>query len=58
MTEDKLVRQEVVNPGSVWLLHSVMSDCTARFIIWGCGSSNSDLRLDFFDNEGVQIPVA
>ena len=56
MTEDKLVRQEVVNPGSVWLLHSVMSDCTARFIIWGCGSSNSDLRLDFFDNDGVQIP--
>ena len=56
MTEDKLVRQEVVNPGSVWLLHSIMSDCNARFIIWGCGGSNNDLALDSFDLDGAKIP--
>lgn len=47
--------RQVVNAGSVWLLHSIMSDCTARFIIWGCGGSNNDLGLDFFAN-GQRIP--
>jgi membrane peptidoglycan carboxypeptidase len=45
----------VVNAGSVWLLHSIMSDCTARFLIWPCGTSNDDLSLDSFVN-GVKIP--
>jgi len=52
---DDLVKKPVVNPGSVWMVHSIMSDCTARFLIWGCGSSNDDLALDFFVN-GVKIP--
>ncbi|GIW13885.1 MAG: hypothetical protein KatS3mg062_1324 [Tepidiforma sp.] len=47
--------RQVVDAGSVWLLHSIMSDCTARFIIWGCGGSNNDLGLDFFAN-GQRIP--
>jgi membrane peptidoglycan carboxypeptidase len=47
--------KQVVNAGSVWLLHSIMSDCTARFIIWNCGGSNSDLGLDFYAN-GTKIP--
>ncbi|MFN8615588.1 MAG: transglycosylase domain-containing protein [Dehalococcoidia bacterium] len=46
--------KQVVNAGSVWLLHSIMSDCTARFVIWSCGGSNTDLGLDFSD--GVKIP--
>lgn len=50
-------RIQVVDAGSVWLLHSVMSDCTARYIIWGCGGSNDDLRLDAFDLDGVKIPT-
>jgi len=50
-----LQKREVVNPGSVWMLHSIMSDCTARFLIWSCGSSNTDLSLDFF-LDGVKIP--
>ncbi len=50
-----LQRVETVNPGSVWLLHSIMSDCTARFLIWQCGSSNSDTLLDVFAN-GVKVP--
>lgn len=33
-----------------------MSDCTARFIIWGCGGSNDDLALDFFMDNGVKVP--
>ncbi|MEO8541570.1 MAG: transglycosylase domain-containing protein [bacterium] len=49
--------KQVVNAGSVWLLHSIMSDCTARFIIWGCGGSNTDLGLDFY-SDGVKIPSA
>lgn len=47
--------RQVIDAGSVWLLHSIMSDCTARFIIWGCGGSNSDLGLDFYAN-GQRIP--
>ena len=50
-----LQEQRVVNAGSVWLLHSIMSDCTARFIIWTCGSSNDDLSLDFY-SDGVKVP--
>jgi membrane peptidoglycan carboxypeptidase len=44
-------RLRTVDAGSVWLLHTIMSDCTARFIIWGCGADNEDLRLDTFVNE-------
>ncbi|MGE5596718.1 MAG: transglycosylase domain-containing protein [Hyphomicrobiales bacterium] len=51
-----LQRKQVVDAGSVWLLHSIMSDCTARFIIWGCGSSNSDLGLDFVLSDGSKVP--
>ncbi|MDZ7728494.1 MAG: hypothetical protein U5Q44_10080 [Dehalococcoidia bacterium] len=43
---DEPERQQVMNPGSVWLLHSIMSDCTARYIIWGCGGSNDGGGLD------------
>lgn len=46
-------RQQVVDAGSVWLLHSIMSDCRARAIIWGCGGSNRDNSLDFFIETGV-----
>jgi len=51
-----LQRVQVMNPGSVWMLHTIMSDCTARVIIWGCGSSNDDLGLDVF-LDGVKIPM-
>ncbi len=51
-----LVRKQVVNAGSVWMLNSIMSDCKARFIIWGCGASNNDLSLDSFV-DGVKIPT-
>lgn len=54
-TEPEPQRIQAVDPGSVWLLHSIMSDCTARFIIWGCGNSNDDIRLDFYAN-GVKVP--
>ncbi|MGE3076932.1 MAG: transglycosylase domain-containing protein [Dehalococcoidia bacterium] len=52
---DQRVSKQTIDAGSVWLVHSIMNDCTARFIIWGCGRSNTDLGLDFFAN-GVQIP--
>ncbi len=48
-------REQVVDAGSVWLLHSIMSDCNARFVIWGCGSSNDDNNLDVF-LDGTKIP--
>jgi hypothetical protein len=32
-----------------------MSDCNARFIIWGCGSDNDGAGLDFFV-DGTKIP--
>ena len=54
-TEPEPVRQQVVDAGSVWLLHSIMSDCNARFIIWSCGGSNQDTALDFYAS-GVRIP--
>ena len=54
-TEPEPQTKQVVNAGSVWLLHSIMSDCTARFIIWSCGGSNTDLGLDFY-SDGVKIP--
>ncbi|MEO6044206.1 MAG: transglycosylase domain-containing protein [Tepidiformaceae bacterium] len=50
-----LQKTQVVDAGSVWMVHSIMNDCTARFIIWTCGSSNTDLNLDFF-SDGVKIP--
>ncbi|MFN8507397.1 MAG: transglycosylase domain-containing protein [Dehalococcoidia bacterium] len=53
---DDLVRKAVVDPESVWLLHSVMSDCTARWIIWPCGGSNDDNLLDAF-LDGTKIPM-
>jgi len=49
--------RQVVNAGSVWLLDSIMSDCQARWIIWGCGTSNGDLRLDSFMSDGQMIPT-
>ncbi|MGE0600040.1 MAG: transglycosylase domain-containing protein [Dehalococcoidia bacterium] len=52
---DDLQKVQVVNPGSVWMLHSIMSDCTARFLIWQCGQNNDDLSLDVFAN-GVKVP--
>ncbi len=54
-TQPKPTEIQVVDAGSVWLLHSIMSDCTARFIIWGCGGSNNDRGLDFY-SDGVRIP--
>lgn len=48
-------RIRTVDAGAVWLLHSIMSDCTARFVIWGCGTNNEDLRLDAFVN-GERLP--
>ncbi|MCC7366432.1 MAG: penicillin-binding protein [Dehalococcoidia bacterium] len=55
-TANDLEKKQVVDGGSVWLLHSIMSDCNARFIIWGCGTSNTDVRLDFHTLEGVKVP--
>ncbi|MBK9343777.1 MAG: hypothetical protein IPN07_12260 [Dehalococcoidia bacterium] len=52
---DKRESKQTIDAGSVWLLHSIMSDCTARFVIWGCGGSNNDLGLDFYSG-GVKIP--
>jgi len=54
-TAGDLKKEQVVNAGSVWLLQSIQTDCTARFIIWGCGSSNTDTGLDAFV-DGVKIP--
>jgi membrane peptidoglycan carboxypeptidase len=48
--------RQVVDAGSAWLLHTVSSDCTNRFIIWSCGRNNDDLGLDFFAN-GQRIPA-
>ena len=36
-TANDLKKEQVVNAGSAWLLQSIQTDCTARFIIWGCG---------------------
>lgn len=55
-TQGDPIRKQVVTAGSVWLLHSIISDCTSRFIIWGCGGSNNDLALDIFV-EGVRVPA-
>ncbi len=49
-------RVEVVDPGSAWLLHSVLEDCQARWIIWSCGSSNEDTTLDVFVG-GQELPM-
>jgi membrane peptidoglycan carboxypeptidase len=54
-TQGEPERRQVVDAGSVWLVHSIISDCTSRFIIWGCGGSNNDLGLDAFV-DGVRIP--
>jgi membrane peptidoglycan carboxypeptidase len=49
---------QVVEPGTAWLLHSILSDCNARAIIWGCGGSNQDTALDFFiPGTGVRVPA-
>ncbi len=53
-----LQSKQVVNPGNVWQVVSIMSDCHARFIIWSCGSSNSDLDLDTFMPDGTLLPTA
>ena len=49
--------RQTVDAGSVWLLDSIMLDCTARFIIWGCGGSNQDLALDSFMADGTKVPT-
>lgn len=54
-TANDLQRKQVVDAGSVWLVHSIISDCTSRFIIWGCGTSNDDIRLDFV-LDGERVP--
>lgn len=55
-TQD-VTTKTVVDPPFVWMLHSIMSDCEARAIIWSCGRSNDDLALDFFmPNGGPKIP--
>jgi membrane peptidoglycan carboxypeptidase len=57
-TAGDLQRLQVVDGGSVWLVHSIISDCNSRFIIWGCGNSNDDLRLDFvLDGQAVPSGV-
>ncbi len=52
---EEVQRIRTVDASSVWLLHSIMSDCEARFVIWSCGQSNEDLGLDAFVN-GVKLP--
>jgi membrane peptidoglycan carboxypeptidase len=32
------VTEQVVDARQVWLVHSIMSDCSARLLIWGCNS--------------------
>jgi membrane peptidoglycan carboxypeptidase len=56
-TANDLKREQVVNAGSVWLTHSIISDCESRFIIWYCGSSNTDNNLDAFMADGTKIPM-
>ncbi|HKS91563.1 MAG TPA: transglycosylase domain-containing protein, partial [Tepidiformaceae bacterium] len=56
-TANDLKREQVVNAGSVWLTHSIISDCNSRFIIWYCGSSNTDNNLDAFMADGTKIPM-
>ncbi len=51
-----LQRKVVVNPANAWQTFSIMSDCTARRIIWPCGRSNDDLSLDAFMPDGTKIP--
>lgn len=50
-------RRQTIDSGSVWLLHTVLSDCTARFIIWPCGQSNLDRALDFAMSDGQRPPA-
>lgn len=49
-------RVRTVDAGSTWLLHSILSDCQARWIIWACGTSNDDTRLDVFV-DGEMLPA-
>ena len=56
-TQGEPETRQVVDAGSVWLLDSIMMDCQARWIIWGCGTSNTDLRLDSFMSDGQLIPT-
>ncbi|MGI8925279.1 MAG: transglycosylase domain-containing protein [Tepidiformaceae bacterium] len=55
-TQGEPDKRQVVDGGSVWLMHSIISDCTSRFIIWSCGGSNDDLALESF-LDGVKIPM-
>lgn len=56
-TANDLKHEQVVDAGSVWLTHSIISDCNSRFIIWYCGSSNMDNNLDAFMADGTKIPM-
>ncbi len=49
-------RVQVMDPGSVWLVHSILADCTTRLIIWSCGGSNDDTALDVFV-DGTRLPA-
>jgi membrane peptidoglycan carboxypeptidase len=55
-TANDLQKKQTVNAGSVWLLQTIQTDCAARFIIWSCGSSNTDNNLDAFMADGTKIP--
>ncbi len=52
-----LQKQPVVDAANAWMVYSIQSDCTARFIIWPCGSSNDDNMLDAFMPDGTKIPM-
>lgn len=56
-TQGEPEKRQVVDAGSAWLLYSIQSDCDARFIIWGCGTSNDDIRLDAHMSNGTKIPM-
>jgi membrane peptidoglycan carboxypeptidase len=57
-TQGEPERIQTVDSGSVWLLHSILSDCSARYLIWPCGGSNQDLALDFLMSDGQRVPAA
>lgn len=52
-----LQKKQVVDAANAWMVMSIQSDCTARFIIWPCGSSNDDNMLDAFMPDGTKIPM-
>src|SRR6185312_4767941 len=55
-TAGDLKRVQAVGAGSVWLLQLGMTDREARYILWGCGTSNGDNSLDTY-LDGQKIPM-